>query len=207
MTGSADFWDKVADRYAKSPVRDEASYRRKLAESQACFRADMALLEFGCGTGSTALAHAPHVAHVLATDVSARMLEIAREKAAAAGVSNVTFEQADIEGFDAPDESFDAVLTLSLLHLLNDRPAALAQIRRLLKPGGLFISNTVCLSEMNPLIRLILPLMRLAGIAPPVRSLSGAQLMEEIEAAGFRVEFDWRPARNKALFVIARRPG
>ena len=54
MAKSEQFWDKTAERYAKSPVSDEATYQRKLAETQSYFTPGMRVLEFGCGTGTTA---------------------------------------------------------------------------------------------------------------------------------------------------------
>jgi cyclopropane fatty-acyl-phospholipid synthase-like methyltransferase len=76
MNQFAKFWDKQAERYAKSPVQDEASYQKKLQKSREYFLPEMEVLEFGCGTGSTALLHAPFVKHILATDVSANMIQI-----------------------------------------------------------------------------------------------------------------------------------
>ena len=52
---SADFWDRVAPNYSKQAIADTESYARKLAATQALMRPDMKILEFGCGTGSTAL--------------------------------------------------------------------------------------------------------------------------------------------------------
>lgn len=58
---ASSFWDRTADKYAATPIADEASYQVKLAETRRRMRSDMNVLEFGCGTGSTALLHAPHV--------------------------------------------------------------------------------------------------------------------------------------------------
>ena len=58
------FWDRHAERYAKSPVADEASYQKKLQVTREYLRPDMEILEFGCGTGSTAITHAPYVKHI-----------------------------------------------------------------------------------------------------------------------------------------------
>ena len=101
----------------------------------------MRVLELGCGTGSTAIYHAPVVQQIDATDLSANMLAIARQKAADAGVDNITFRQDSVESLTVPDGTYDAVLALSLLHLLRDREAAIAKIARLLKPGGVFVSE------------------------------------------------------------------
>lgn len=121
MSRTSRFWDRMADGYAKKPVPDEAVYQKKLAVTRDALTPDMDVFEFGCGTGSTAIALAPHVKHIRATDISARMIEIARDKAEAAGVANVTFEQAGIDDLDVPDGTYDAVLAHSILHLVEDR--------------------------------------------------------------------------------------
>ena len=91
MKSAETFWDKAAARYAKSPIRDEASYQKKLAITRDYFQPDWSVLEFGCGTGGTAILHAPYVRDILATDISKNMLEIAQAKAADAGIGNIRF--------------------------------------------------------------------------------------------------------------------
>jgi len=78
---SAKFWNRIADRYSRQRVADEESYLKKLKKTQEYFRPHMEVLEIGCGTGSTAIAHAPFVKHIEAIDISSRMIEIARGKA------------------------------------------------------------------------------------------------------------------------------
>jgi len=202
---SAEFWDRVAPRYSKQPIADEESYARKLAATQVLMRPHMEVLEFGCGTGSTALEHAPHVAHMVATDVSAEMIGIGREKAELAGIHNLSFRQSGIEDFDAPPGSFDMVLTLNLLHLLPDRTAALAKVHRLLKPGGLFISSTVCLGDRMWFLRPLIPILQWIGKAPYVSFVKAEQIMREVTAAGFEAEQHWTHGRANSLFLIARK--
>ncbi len=79
---SPKFWDRIADKYSKKPVPDEAVYQKKLRITRDYLRPDSEVLEFGCGTGSTAIAHAPFVSRILANDISSRMIEIAERKAA-----------------------------------------------------------------------------------------------------------------------------
>jgi SAM-dependent methyltransferase len=102
MTTSAKFWDRIAERYARKPVPDEAVYQRKLEITRSYFRPNMEVLELGRGTGSTAIAHASHVKHIRAVDISSRMLAIAAAKAAEARVDNVTFERATSDAREAP---------------------------------------------------------------------------------------------------------
>jgi len=207
MADPARFWNRLAKRYARGAISDPASYQRKLDETQALFTPDMRLLELGCGTGSTALLHAPHVAHIRATDFSEAMIQIARDKAAAAGIGNVAFEVASVDTLAADPSSFDMVLALSLLHLLEDRAPALACIRDLLKPGGYFVSSTVCLGETMGFFRYIAPLGKAVGLLPTLRVFTPDELARSIEEAGFGIETRWQPGKGKACFIIARKPG
>ena len=198
----AEFWDRVAPGYSKRPISDSDSYARKLAATQALMRPNMKVLEFGCGTGSTALEHAPHVAHIEATDVSAAMIAIGRQKAEDAGIVNVSFRQSGVEEFDA-DDSYDMVLALNLLHLLPDRMAALSKIHRLLKPGGLFISSTVCLADRMWFLRPVIPVLQWIGKAPYVSFVGANDVLREVAVAGFEEREHWAHGRTNSLFLIA----
>jgi 2-polyprenyl-3-methyl-5-hydroxy-6-metoxy-1,4-benzoquinol methylase len=201
-----EFWDRVAPDYSKRPIADSESYARKLAATQALMRPDMRVLEFGCGTGSTALEHAPHVAHIEATDVSAAMIEIGRRKAAEAGIDNVSFRQSGVEEFEA-DGSYDMVLALNLVHLLPDRAAALEKIQSLLKPGGYFISSTVCLADRMWFMRPVIPVLQWMGKAPYVSFLGADEVLREVSGAGFRVQDHWTHGRANSLFLVAVKGG
>ncbi|MFN3232285.1 MAG: class I SAM-dependent methyltransferase [Alphaproteobacteria bacterium] len=205
MTGEARFWDKHAEGYAKRPVSNEAAYQKKLEITRGYFDPEMQVLEFGCGTGSTAIVHAPHVKHIQAIDISGKMLEIARRKADAAGIENVTFERSTIEDFDAPDQSFDAVLGLSILHLLEDKEAAIAKVHRLLKPGGIFVSSTVCLGNGYSFFKFIGPIGRFFGLLPVLNVFKQADLVRSLTQAGFEIDHEWRPEKSMAVFVVAKK--
>ena len=198
-------WDRFAKGYSEKPIADMQSYHRKLSLTQKYLRADMRLVEFGCGTGGTAIAHSKHVAHVTATDVSAKMLEFARINAAEAGVDNVDFEVASIESFEAPDGSYDAVFMLSLIHLLENPGAALDKARRLLKPGGLLITSTACLGDSMRWFGLIAPLGAAMGLIPRVQFLSVDELREEITDRGFVCLDEFQQGDGRTYFQIARK--
>ncbi len=199
------FYDRVAERYAKKPIADQDAYQRKLRTTRQYLRSDMEVLEFGCGTGGTAIAHTPFVKHILAIDFSAAMIDIARRKAAAADVKNVTFEQADIDDFQAPDGSFDAVMGHSVLHLLDDRDATIAKVHRLLKPGGVFVSSTTCVGDTMKIFKIIGPIGRRLGLLPLLRVFTTTDLTDSLTAAGFAIDHQWQPARGKAVFIVARK--
>ena len=200
------FWDRLADKYAAQPIADEEAYRIKLARTQAHFTPDMDIFEFGCGTGGTAITHAPHVRSVRAIDFSARMLDKARDRAARAGISNVSFEQGDITSMAIPTASYDMVLGLSILHLLKDRDAVIAKVFDILKPGGRFVSSTACIGDSMRWFGVIAPLGQALGLLPVLNVMSRDQLHQAMTRAGFVIEHDWRPNPSAAVFLIARKP-
>ena len=204
MTHDHRFWDRIAPRYFKSPISKPDIYEEKLRRTQQYLTEGMDILEFGCGTGGTAIRHAPHVSHVHALDISQNMLDIAAGQVANAGVDNITFERADTADFDAPEGRYDAVLALSHLHLLKDPAAAIVKARGLLKPGGLFISSTVCLGDKWSGFRLFIALGRLIRVFPLVRTFKADWLRKQVMDAGFKILDDWQPGKSPAVFLIAR---
>ncbi|WP_217424492.1 class I SAM-dependent methyltransferase [Nitrogeniibacter mangrovi] len=201
------FWDRMAVRYARMPIADPAAYETKLEKTRAYLRPDSRVLEFGCGTGSTALVLAPRVAQVHAIDTSAAMLAIAREKVQAAGIDNLSFEHTTLTDLDSPAGRWDVILGMNVLHLLPNRRDTLARAHALLKPGGVFISSTLCAADAPLGLRLLAPLVRALPLLPRISSLRLEGLTAELVAAGFEIEAQWRPARHKAAFVVARKPG
>ena len=201
------FWDKIAERYAGKPVPDEAAYRTKLEVTREYFRQDMQVMEFGCGTGSTAIAQAPFVKHILAIDISSKMIEIARAKAAESGIDNVEFKQATIEELGAESQPFDAVMGHSILHLVEDRDDTIARVYRMLKPGGVFVSNTACIGDKMKFFKLIGPVGRFLGLMPLVRVFTTRQLLDSLKKAGFRIDHQWKPVNAMSLFVVATKQG
>lgn len=205
MDREAAFWNKLADKYSRQPISDEAGYQKKLEATRKYFQPDMVVLEIGCGTGSTALAHAPYVKHIRATDLSTRMIEIAKDKATAAGIGNVTFEALPVDALDVPDASIDVVMAHSVLHLLEDKEQVVADIRQMLKPGGIFVSNTACIGDMMLPLRLIIPIGRFLRLFPLVKVFSAAELKGSFDNAGFDIEYEWQPKKSAAAFIICRK--
>jgi ubiquinone/menaquinone biosynthesis C-methylase UbiE len=207
MAKSDKFWDRAAERYAKSTVSDEATYQRKLTETQSYFTPDMRILEFGCGTGTTAVHHAPYVNHVEAIDISENMLEIGRGRAREADIENINFTRGTLIEFNAGTASMDAVLGLNVLHLLPDRQAVVSEIARILKPGGIFVSSTGCLGNSYlRFIKLIVPLGKFLGLMPDVFVLTEAELASEVANAGFTIESQWHHGMSDIdVFMIARK--
>ena len=200
------FWDKIAERYAQRPVADEATYQKKLVVTREYFRPDMEVLEFGCGTGSTAIAQAPYVKHIRAIDISSKMIEIAQRKATEAKIENVTFECATLDDLTVPGETYDAVMGHSILHLLENKDEAIAKVYRMLKPGGVFASNTACIGDFLKLFKVIAPIGQFFGLLPLVKVFTSQELVHSLTAAGFDIDYQWQSAKGKAVFIVAKKP-
>ena len=203
LNAESRFWDRIADKYAKSPIADPESYEEKLRLTQQHLRPDMRVLEFGCGTGGTALCHAPFVKEVHAVDVSPRMIAIAEAKQRETGAGNVRFLVDDLRGFTPDRGSYDAILAMSVLHLVLDRDVALAKIRSLLRPGDLFVSSTVCMGDDLKIFKLIAPIGKALRLFPTVRVFTSDALAQSITAAEFEIAHRWKPGPRKATFFIA----
>jgi SAM-dependent methyltransferase len=206
----ARFWDRIAVKYAADPIADMAGYEATLRRVQGLLSADQDVLEIGCGTGSTALRLAPFTRRLLATDVSAGMIAIARAKLVAAPVPRLSFAVADAETPVAGLGEYDAVLAFNVLHLVTDLDRALELAAQTLRPGGLLISKTACISEMNPLVPyLALPLMRVVGKAPHVLCFDADALRSAIARRGMdivSVERHGTRGKDFRVFIVARKP-
>ncbi|WP_209506646.1 MULTISPECIES: class I SAM-dependent methyltransferase [unclassified Ruegeria] len=209
MTTTAKFWDGVAEKYARSPIKDMASYEHTLERTASYLKKTDDVLELGCGTGMTALKLSGYVGSITATDVSPGMLAVGRRNAASQSIENVTFAEADANR--PPEGSFDAALAFNLLHLVEDLDLTLSRVHSVLRPGGLFISKTFCRPSSGAslkyyAVRLALPIMQFFGKAPFVRFLPEADLDAALERAGFSIiESDSFPFRDARRFLVARK--
>jgi ubiquinone/menaquinone biosynthesis C-methylase UbiE len=206
MDQSTKFWDKIAERYSKQPIADEAAYKKKLQVTCEYLQPGMEVLEFGCGTGSTAITHAPYVKHIHAIDISSKMIEIAQGKADAEKVTNVTFEQSTIEEISVSDQTLDAVLGLSILHLLDNKEEVIAKVHRMLKPGGIFVTSTACIGDtMMRFLKFIVPTGKFFGLMPLVKVFTTKELEDSLTDADFEIDYQWQPGKGKAVFIVAKK--
>ncbi len=205
MDRSEKFWDKIAERYSKRPVSNEAAYQKKLQVTRDYLHSDSEVMEFGCGTGSTAIILAPCVKHIVAIDMSSKMVEIAQGKADAEQISNITFKHSAIEDYSVPDQAFDVVLGHNILHLLENWEEVISLVYRALKPGGVFVTSTACLGDMTILFRIAAPIGRFFGLFPLVKIFTIREFEESLTKAGFKIDCQWQLDRNKPVFVVAKK--
>ncbi|MEV0680421.1 methyltransferase domain-containing protein [Actinosynnema sp. NPDC050436] len=126
-----DFWIAEGDRLERGLVRYHPAF---LAASALTPTTDV--LDVGCGSGRTTLDAARRARSALGVDLSSRMLDLARARAAREGVANAAFEQADAQVHPFPDAAFDVVVSRFGSMFFGDPVAAFTNLARALRPGG-----------------------------------------------------------------------
>ncbi len=188
-------FDRAAGYY------DESRGLGPEAEEQVADRVEAAagpagrLLEIGVGTGRIALPLHRRGRRVVGVDLSLPMLERYRAKAAAAGLAPPAVLRADATRLPFPDACFGAVLEVHVLHLVPDWGRALAEVRRVLAPGGVLLHGGGGRYERgsaSPRDQVISRFDELAGAADRAARVVGVASQEEVrerlEAMGGRVE-------------------
>ena len=205
MDKSEKFWDKAASTYDQEENKDEQTHNNIIEKTREYLKASDTVLDCGCGTGRISNEVAGNVRLIHAIDISANMIEIAKQKADGRGIENIAYAHATL--FDERYErgSHDVILLFYILHLLEDTPKAMQRINELLKPGGLIISATPCVGE-KPFVSSLLSLVSKIGFIPRVRSFKISELEDTIANGSFEiVETECLAQRSQEYFVVAKK--
>ncbi|HXJ17876.1 MAG TPA: methyltransferase domain-containing protein [Candidatus Polarisedimenticolia bacterium] len=125
----------AAAAYSTSLVHSDPAALSKVVELARPQPPDVAL-DVATGSGNTALALAPHLAQVIAYDMTAEMLAETARNAAARGLANVATRQGTAESLPFPDSTFDIVTVRQAPHHFADVRAAICEMARVAKPGA-----------------------------------------------------------------------
>jgi len=132
-TKSQEFFSSSAGQWDR--VRDELfGDRFHLAALAAFAEGDWTIGDLGCGTGQVSAAIAPFVARVIAVDASAAMLQAAKKRLH--GIENIELRRGELEALPIDDARLDAATLMLVLHHVPEPERALAEVARVLKPGG-----------------------------------------------------------------------
>ncbi len=201
----ADFWNKIAAKYATDPISDMDAYVETLERMQEILRPEHRVIEIGCGTGSTAITLAPRVETYLGTDIAHAMINTAKSKQSDNGPANLGFAVGDAQTIATG--AHDVVLALNVFHLIDDIDGALDAIYRALPSGGLFIAKTSLIKSSPWYVRAAIPVMRLLGKAPLVNPIDAYEWTDKIERTGFSVtEILIQDGLAPRCFTVAKKP-
>ena len=141
------FWDKQAKRFEDSQKQFEPSSQEIIARTKEYLNPNDNVLDFGCATGTKTFELSDVVKQIHGLDFSAEMISEATKKKNKVNITNVSFSQGTIFNDDLENASFDKIIAYSIIHLLEDSEKVIQRIHELLKPGGLFISETACFND------------------------------------------------------------
>jgi len=135
-TKSQEFFSSSAGQWDR--LRDELfGDRFHLAALAGFAEREWTIGDLGCGTGQVSAALAPFVARVIAVDASAAMLQAAKKRLH--GFDNIDLRRGELESLPVDEARLDAATLMLVLHHLPDPALALAEVARVLKPGGRLI--------------------------------------------------------------------
>ena len=135
------FWDNVAGVYdIFVNIINRKTHRRLKEIVSDLVEPDDTVLECACGTGLLSAVIAEKCRQLTATDFSEKMLKKAEKNCRA--FRNITYDQADITALPFADGSFDKVVAGNVIHLLDNPLAAISELNRVCKDGGMLIIPT-----------------------------------------------------------------
>lgn len=140
-------WNRLAGIYDRFMKKDMGVYREIIAKIARRLQPEDRVLEIATGTGIIALGLAGCSGRIDAVDFSPEMIRTAQKKALEGGINNVHFELQDAGSLSFPAAGFDAVILANALHIMPEPEKALAEAKRVLKPGGVLIAPTFVHAE------------------------------------------------------------
>jgi 2-polyprenyl-3-methyl-5-hydroxy-6-metoxy-1,4-benzoquinol methylase len=207
---SEKMWNQLAKNWDTPGVSLGENDLKIVERTKKYLSASSVVLDYGCATGSIALEIAGIAKEVRGIDISSNMIEIARRKADERNLKNIGFTRATIFDESLRQESFDVILFLSVLHLVENPIQVMGRINQLLKPGGVFISATPCLGEkvfVSVLMNIPVFVLSKMGLIPPITFFGASNLAATITNEDFQIieqeDLSVRPLRE--CFIVARK--
>lgn len=184
MNRSEKFWDRTAANFDNRDDSYDESYIQTITKY---LHGGDTILDFACGTGSLSIFLADRVKEIHATDISSKMLKIGKMKSADRDIGNISFVHATLFDEKFEKAAYDVVFTCNILHLLPNPHEEIQRIYDLLKPGGIFISDTVCLGENRPFYLNILTILSKLRLIPFIKFFKTKELDRLIANRHFKI--------------------
>ena len=191
MNKTEKFWDKASNKFDKRAKHFEQTTIKTVENTKKYLNVSDIVLDYGCATGIITYEFADNVKEIHGIDISSKMIEVAKRKAGEDKIENIDFAQATIFDERNRRESFDVILALNIIHLVEDTQKVIQRTNELLKPGGLFISSTACLGEKKTFLSSILFILIFTltkiGIVPHMSFFKISELEDLITNENFQI--------------------
>ena len=181
------FWNLISSKYAASPISDRPAYEAKIERLKTYLTPEMSVLDIGCGTGTQCGDIASDVRQVTGIDISSKLLAIAEQRRAERNQQNIDFIQSTVFDDAFQPASYNVVMAFFVLHFFDDIDVAFKRVHELLKPDGLFISETGCLGDKSKALSAMLRFTGHLGLIPMINSLTTQQLEQSLGRTGFKI--------------------
>jgi 2-polyprenyl-3-methyl-5-hydroxy-6-metoxy-1,4-benzoquinol methylase len=200
------FWNRMAGQFDKRSKHFEQSHIKTIENTKKHLKNSDVVLDYGCATGTIAFEIAAGVKMIHGIDFSFRMIDLAKRKADECKIENVDFTKATIFDERYQRESFDVILALNILHLVEDADKAMQRINELLKPGGLLISATATMGELKTFVNIIILFLIKTGLAPKIKFFRIPELENLIINGDFQIIEAESLNKNKTeYFIVAKK--
>jgi 2-polyprenyl-3-methyl-5-hydroxy-6-metoxy-1,4-benzoquinol methylase len=196
------FWNLIAAKYAASPINDIEAYGKKIEKLKSYLSAEDHVLDIGCGTGTQCGDLSSNVKQVTGIDISSKLLTIAEQRKAERKIENVEFIQTTVFDERFMPGSFDVVMAFYVLHFFDDIDEVIRHIHGLLKPDGLFISETACMGEKGRIMGELVRLGGKLGLLPLINLLTTRQIEQALERAGFSIVEKTRFSESNGEYTL-----
>jgi ubiquinone/menaquinone biosynthesis C-methylase UbiE len=201
----ADAFGSTAASYLTSHVHATGADLQTLAASIAA-TPGATVLDMGCGAGHASFAAAQHAQAVVAYDIAPQMLATVAAAAKERGLDNIRTQQGAAETLPFDDASFDWVISRMSAHHWHDVPKALAEVRRVLKPGGRVLFIDIAGID-HPLLDTHIQAVEVLRDASHIRDYRADEWLAYFGAAGFKatIRERWRLPIEFASWVARMR--
>jgi 2-polyprenyl-3-methyl-5-hydroxy-6-metoxy-1,4-benzoquinol methylase len=208
MDKSEKFWDRQAESFTDHGQGIQLAENKDFQSILKYLNSDATVLDYGCATGIISNAIADKAKEVHAIDISSKMIEIAKTRARALNLENVNYAPGTIFDDRFQAGSFDMVLAFRVIHMLKSPSDVVSRINQLLKPGGVFISVTACMSSYKALMGIAVFLLGKTGIIPEhINFFKLPELEGLMTGAGFQIlESEKMDDSTPHYCIVARKP-
>ena len=193
------FWDFCAPLYDMAEQRNKKAYNTMLKIVRDTVPHGSSVLEIAGGTGSISLTVSDKSNSIICSDISEKMLAVARKKALKRGTGNITFENINVFDTGFADDSFDVLIAAQVLHLLDSPEKAAAELRRTTK--NLLIMPISLTKDLKGYAKFMVNIFRLFGFSPRAEFDQNGY-RDFLCEIGFK-NFEIIPANGKIPMAIA----